>query len=321
MKKTFLWVAAFCAVSALQVQAQEQIEDGAFEYWEEMTITTDEGETAYDLASPFWGTLNMLATLPPDQFTGPLTVFRDAGRSGQAEDYAPRMESNSMVYGNNETIFLPGVVGAFTVITENQTAKFGRPFTSRPVALKGYMKYAPVNGDSASIFVELYKYVEGYGQQKIGRVEQIYKSEVSDWTEFNLPIVYQSDVAPDSVTVLFVSSAGYDFDNLFNCKGQSGSTLWVDDVEFVYEEQATETINPMQAASVYPNPSSNGVFSVQVPAACRADVISLSGQRMMSRSFAHAGEYTLDLSSYVPGMYMLRLQGDQDTTVLKIVRR
>lgn len=323
MKKTFLLIASMFAFGAV-VSAQDnpQIEDGGFDFWHEDEDAR--GEKFYDLSDEFWGTLNMLATLPPEQFTGPVTVFRDKGRSGADDDYAPRMESSSMVFGEESTtIFLPGVVGAMTVITETQTAKFGRPFEGRPSSLKGYMKYSPVEGDSASIFVELYKFNEALGtRQIIGRVEKKFYESINDWTEFNLDIKYNSDVMPDSVTVLFVSSAGYNFDDLFACKGQKGSALWVDDVEFVYGGQtAVESGAGLEGVRAYPNPSLTGVFQVSVPSACSAQVVSLSGQVVLNREFRQAGEYELNLGQYAPGVYMLRLQAENGTSVLKLVRR
>lgn len=322
MKKTFLFLAAMVAFGMNASAQQEQIEDGSFDFWKEETDAR--GEKFHDLSDPFWGTLNMLATLPAEQFTGPVTVFRDKGRTGADDDYAPRMQSDTMTYGQDaETIFLPGVVGAMTVITETQTAQFGRPFSSRPLSLKGYMKYTPVNGDSASIFVELYKYNEVIGERQIiGKVEKIFHEAINDWTEFELDIKYNSDVEPDSVTVLFVSSAGYDFDNLFKCKGQTGSKLWVDDVQFVYEDGTSVVeLNEMVAAKAYPNPSATGEFNVLVPAACRAQVVSISGQVVMNCEFQKAGQYAINLGQYAPGVYMLRLQGERGTSVLKLVRK
>ena len=388
--------------------AQNQaLPDGKFEQWEQGT--TDAGDAYDDLASPFWESLNILATLPPEDFTGPVTLFKDKGRSGEEGDYSVKMVSNELIFGQESTyIFLPGVVGAMTVLIDAQSAKFGRPFVSRPTAIKGYMKYAPVEKDSASIFVELYKYNAEVGRRVIiGRVEQIFKDSVKDWTEFELPIAYNSDITPDSITVLFVSSAGYDFEDLFNCHGQVGSTLWVDDVEFVYSATPAETVqtptfsvtagevekgtkvtiscategakiyyttdgstpsassteytteitieetitlkaiavkegmanssvaeatytvkgetaneNPVLASSnLYPNPSFNGLFNLNVKAACKMEVISISGQLVMRQNMATPGAYTVDLSRFAPGVYYIRLSNREGSATLKAVRR
>lgn len=322
MKKTILFLGVLSIFMGKSMAQNQPLPDGKFEQWEQGT--TDRGESYDDLANPFWKSLNVLATLPPEMSTGPVTLFKDKGRSGADNDFAPMMKSNTLMLADKE-IFLPGVVGAMTVVTEKQTATFGRPFTSRPDAIKGYMKYEPVNGDSASIFVEVYKYNEAAGiRQMIGRVEKFFKESVKDWTVFELPIVYNADITPDSITVLFVSSAGYRFDSLFECKGQVGSTLWVDDVEFVYKgsDPSTNNENPVLASSkLYPNPSFNGIFNLNVKAACKMEVISVSGQLVMQQNLATPGAYTVDLSRFAPGVYYIRLSNKQGSASLKAVRR
>lgn len=321
MKKTFLFVSALSLFLGQGMAQNEALPDGKFEYWEQEKLYGSD-ETYDDLAHPFWESLNILATLPPDLFTGPVTLFKDKGRSGAADDFAPKMVSNFMKFGEDKEIFLPGVVGAITVWTDKQTATFGRPFASRPKAIKGYMKYAPVNGDSACIFVEVYKYNAAAGmRQTIGSVKKIYKDSVKDWTAFEWPLTYNSDMTPDSISVLFVSSAGYDFDDLFNCKGQIGSTIWVDDVEFVYDGVSVQENPELAATRLYPNPSADGVFHLDVKAACRVEVISMAGQVLRRTEFSAPGRYSLNLGAFVNGVYYVRLSNHDGAAVLKAVRR
>ena len=315
------------AWGGLQAQTQDSLfSDPGFDYWEtgqgQDTVTYD------DLMDPFWGSLNFLATLPPEMFTGPVTLFKEAGRSGEAEDFAPRMESSSMVFGGEGVeLFIPGVVGTITVDIANIDATLGYPFTSRPLGMKGYMKYAPVNGDSASIFVELKRYNEDLGMsQMIGRGELIFKEAVADWTEFDLTIEYKSQVQPDSITVLFVASAGYNFDNFLACQGQKGSSLWVDDVQMYYEE-ATPEPDPsanenaaLAASRLYPNPSADGRFNLQLSEACRVQVLSVTGQLLQDQEMA-AGVQALDLSKYAPAYYVVRLSNEKGSAALKAVVR
>ena len=315
------------AWGGLQAQTQDSLfSDPGFDYWE--SGEGQDGVTYDDLMDPFWGSLNELATLPPDMFTGPVTLFKDAGRSGEAEDFAPRMESSSMVFGGEGMeLFIPGVVGTIDVDFANIDATLGYPFTSRPLGMKGYMKYAPVNGDSASIFVELKRYNEDLGKsQMIGRGELIFKEAVADWTEFDLTIEYKSQVQPDSITVLFVASAGYNFDNFLACQGQKGSSLWVDDVQLYYEE-ATPEPDPsanenaaLAASRLYPNPSADGRFNLQLSEACRVQVLSVTGQLLQDQEMA-AGVQALDLSKYAPAYYVVRLSNEKGSAALKAVVR
>lgn len=315
------------AWGGLQAQTQDSLfSDPGFDYWE--SGEGQDGVTYDDLMDPFWGSLNFLATLPPEMFTGPVTLFKDAGRSGEAEDFAPRMKSSSMVFGGEGMeLFIPGVVGTITVDIANIDATLGYPFSYRPMGMKGYMKYAPVNGDSASIFVELKRYNEDLGMsQMIGRGELIFKEAVADWTEFDLTIEYKSQVQPDSITVLFVASAGYNFDNFLACQGQKGSSLWVDDVQLYYEE-ATPEPDPsanenaaLAASRLYPNPSADGRFNLQLSEACRVQVLSVTGQLLQDQEMA-AGVQALDLSKYAPAYYVVRLSNEKGSAALKAVVR
>ena len=119
MKKTLVLLTALLTVSFAWAQ---QLPDGGFEEWK--TGENYQKETFDDLANPFWQTLNVLSTLPPEMGTGPVVVFKEQGKTG----FCPRMESNQLTLGE-KTIFLPGVVGAMTVIIDKQTAQFGRPYS------------------------------------------------------------------------------------------------------------------------------------------------------------------------------------------------
>ncbi|MCM1041970.1 MAG: T9SS type A sorting domain-containing protein [Bacteroides sp.] len=322
MKKMILLLGLAPLFVGSVVAQNDTIEDGKFAYWEQKTGT--EGVKYDELSAPFWTSLNQLASLPADMFTGPVTMFKDPGRSGAVNDYAPRMVANQMLFGDSGMIFLPGVIGTIDVVFEKLTARTGRAFSSRPKAIRGYMKCAPVNGDSANIYVGLSRYNKTTGtRQVIGMVDKSYKETISEWTEFNLPIQYRSDDIPDTVIVLFVSSGGYDrnFKNLLHCQGQLGSMISVDDVEFVYDNVANETNEVLAGSKLYPNPSVSGVFNLNVGEACGMEVFSVSGQLIMQKNLATAGEYTVDLSRFAPGVYYIRLSNNDGMAALKAIKR
>lgn len=311
MKKTLVLLAALLTVSFAWAQ---QLPDGSFEEWK--TGKNYQGDTYDDLANPFWQTLNVLSTLPPEMGTGPVVVFKEQGKTG----FCPRMESNQLTLGE-KTIFLPGVVGAMTVIIDKQTAQFGRPYTGRPTALKGFMKYKPVEKDSAAIFVEVYKTSENGQRQKITRNEVIYKDAIEEWTEFEIPLEYLSDETPDSICVLFVSSAGYDFDDLFNCHGQIGSTLWVDDCRFIGvsdDHSANETAG-MLNVKAYPNPATD-VLNVVVDENAQLTIFDQAGRVLLQQNVV-AGENTLNIANLKAGFYTYRVMGAQKNGSGKFIKK
>ena len=327
MKKTLVILFALSFLTGKAMAQNEALPDGKFEYWKQEKLYGSE-ETYDDVAHPFWKSLNMLATLPPDMFTGPVTVFKDKGRSGAEGDFAPKMVSNFLKFGENKEIFLPGVVGALTVLIDEQSATFGRPFTSRPKAIRGYMKYTPVSGDSASIFVEIYKFDQTLGRrQKIGFVEKFYKETIKDWTKFELPIEYvdaeeDEKMTPDSATVLFVSSGGYNWDDLFECKGQIGSTLWVDDCEFVYDNGSTGTANEEAHAlktSVYPNPATDEL-NLFVEEEAQLLLMNQAGQ-VLRRQAVKMGENQINIGDLKVGFYTYQVVGAQKSGSGKFIKK
>ena len=84
----------------------------------------------------------------------------------------------------------------------------------------------------------------------------------------------------------------------------------------------TANENPVLASSnLYPNPSFNGLFNLNVKAACKMEVISISGQLVMRQNMATPGAYTVDLSRFAPGVYYIRLSNREGSATLKAVRR
>jgi hypothetical protein len=68
-----------------------------------------------------------------------------------------------------------------------------------------------------------------------------WSSEVSDWEDFSLDINYLKEGTPNCIQFFFTSSAGYDFVDLYNCKGGIGSQLFIDDIAFVGGVPVAET--------------------------------------------------------------------------------
>lgn len=250
MKKTVLVVALFIFASSLFAQ---EIVDGSFENnW--TSVPSERGEY-WDYENNLFRTLNSLYQLPTVPITTELTAFRE-GSNAQEGQYAIRLESASFA----GIVFVPGAfgtigenVGAEYVATGGITIK--TDFAHQPLFLKGYYKYAPVAGDSASIELEL-----SYHDEIIAHSLYIEKNAVNEWKAFSIPVTYSVPQAPTHLKLIFSSSAAYDFANLMNCAGQVGSALYIDNLSFQYDpEGLEEPLLGKQSVSVYPNPSSEMV--------------------------------------------------------------
>jgi hypothetical protein len=146
-------------------------------------------------------------------------------------------------------------IGNYKTNTSQPSASvtFGRPFTgARPTGLKGYYKYlpakitwpktitsttrpqTPLGTDQAHIYVKLWD-ADG---QEIAYGELTESNTVSEYTPFELGIVYADrTAAPAQISIVVTSSKyGGEFNGLKVC-GQvgEGSTLYVDEFELTYD--------------------------------------------------------------------------------------
>ena len=104
----------------------------------------------------------------------------------------------------------------------------GTPFTGRPQRLRGHFKF---NNDSPSMnnYGKAIVLLKKFNTQS-STIDTIAYAEstvqffpTSNWTAFELPLTYRSQLNPDSVVVYFQSS-GSDL----------SSTLWLDSLGFIY---------------------------------------------------------------------------------------
>lgn len=142
---------------------------------------------------------------------------------------------------------------------------FGRPFTARPTTLKGWFKYTckPIThvaddpadrfadaekgmNDKASIYIALGDWASPVRIQTKKSKRQLFDKNdpkiiayqemevgqtVGEWTEFKLKLDYRSLTRKPTYIIVVASASKYG--DYFT--GGDGSTLWLDDLELVYE--------------------------------------------------------------------------------------
>lgn len=165
--------------------------------------------------------------------------------------------------------------GRFNNLVGTSGAKidFGQPFTSKPIALKGYFQYAPVaidnegsnqpantvskgDMDVCSIFIILSKgtyQVDNTNiktlltEEKVKNIDQFIAygelpisecvSTNGQWKEFNIPLKYKEEAFGDKPTHLIIVCTSSKYGDYFT--GGKGSTLYLDDFELVYDGEPT----------------------------------------------------------------------------------
>ena len=211
------------------------ITGGCFDQW----VLVNDGYDNINMepAGDYLRTLNYLTTLPASAGgPGPLTT--DSTTDSYLGKYAALLVTKTFS-PQGTPILIPGLVGTDSLDIPNATIILGKRYsdTTLPAKFKGYYKYAPVSGDSAMVSILFSKYNPGlHKRDTIGLAREIYKTAVSNYTMIDLTINYFSTEKPDSLTLLICSSAGVNFVDLLNCKGQVGSQMWIDEIQFVMPE-------------------------------------------------------------------------------------
>lgn len=215
---------------------QTSIPEGGFENWVQ--------ESSYEEpAGNWWTSLNSLNSLG-----GPVTVTKVT--DFYSGSYAAKLETK--MWG---TFILPGLLVSGTFITSPPFVIQGQPFTDKPIRFKGYYKYISVNNDSAAIFAMLTKHNSITGKRDtLAIAKQAVLATTLTYTPFNLEFIYSSSETPDSIDVVFSSSA-----NGANFSGQIGSTLVVDEIVLEYGTGVFELLTPEVEVSLFPNPAAESI--------------------------------------------------------------
>jgi hypothetical protein len=302
--RKWIVLAAISCIANVNVKSQTPaFPDGGFETnWQE--FTSSKGKYWDFSKTYFLATLNQLYELEGEFGNAPLTAERLAGASAYDGNYSLKLISKNMTLGA-QTIFLPGVTAAFYVDILNVDCVLGKPFTARPTALKGWFKYVPVNGDSAEIEIRLKK-----NGALLGAGKQVVYDAVNDWTEFTVPLYYTSNATPDSIVVIFASSANYNFasiETLLKCHGQVGSALYLDNVSYDYTVSITEIAPYGNGIKLYPNPATEQL-NIQIAKETKGTVIIYDYlSRKVEEYPINGTQADIDVRKYASGSYLINV--------------
>ncbi len=290
--------------------SQSNISNGDFENWHNVVVsaTVSYEDIGTGPADNWTATLNSLAAVPPTAGgPGPVTVFKtDDKYSGT---YAAKAVSANFPLGP-ATIFIPGMVGTAIMDNANVRALLGKPCPNcKPLRFKGYYKFEPVNGDSCTALILLSKWNSTTKKRDtIGYGKMVQRSPVTHYTQFDIPINYTGSGAVDTMTLLVVSSAGFNVVNFLGSVGQPGNTMYIDALSLDYPDGIQQVLMPEIYVRAYPNPASeilhidlskelkNGYLEVYNSAGKLAGSYGLSGRNNI-----------VPVSGMVNGTYYFRL--------------
>jgi hypothetical protein len=212
--------------------AQQQLQNGNFEVWENVGTATEEPEN--------WSSLKTA-----DALTGsaPQVLTQDVGRLGGFSAHLEVIEvffipaNGIMTNGRVHADFNPENGYVYTQATDQQ---WHTVFASRPDSIVGWYKYAPQSGDKGKVEIILHTDqgqlpFDGFQANIIGRAKVEFTQPQPDWIRFSAPFNYWKIGNPEFI--LTTVAAG---DSTIS---KNGTILWVDDFELIYNDP---TVNSVQ---------------------------------------------------------------------------
>lgn len=260
--------------SIILLNGQDSIPNPDFELWNTNTAPTG------------WHTVNEI--LP----AGFVTCHQSS--NSYSGDFAIQLKTIHM-----DSVPIPGVMALGTVgmgYTEG-----GIAFSAKPISFKGFFIH-PTQGDEVMIIVQFYK-----NGNEIGTGFWSTSDSVSEFTEFNTPIYYQSTEMPDTLNITIVTD-----------QNTIGSSLLIDALAFEYTSTSISKNNSQQIA-IYPNPCNHHV-SLDLPGDTQADIqiFDMSGRRVLHTS---GRETRINTSTLKQGVYSLLIKVNNEIYQEKLIKQ
>jgi hypothetical protein len=215
-------------------------------------------------------------------------------------NYAIKM---TCMYSESAADFIPGFayLGNMNLLTGQ--GNIGVPFSETPIVYSGVYQHHVINpGDTAVIACVLSKWDASLSAQiEVASATMLTTTEVSEWTDFSIPFVYNSTETPDTMSVYLYSFGG------------DGASLSVDQLSFGssigIEEQSNEQVR------LFPNPANDEVWvdlgflrgeNIDV------DVFDMSGQKVCQAQWKNDRVRNLNIHDLSSGYYMIVLRTKEE---------
>ncbi|MCF8465376.1 MAG: T9SS type A sorting domain-containing protein [Flavobacteriales bacterium] len=290
MKKLLLTILSSACLS-ISLQAQiAQPTNANFENWQ--TYNGSIGNTYMEPVD--WNTGNECSEL-----INQLAVTQSS--DAYSGTYSARLETLP-AFGN---IKVNGVITTASMICSANSGgqEGGTAYTAMiPDSIVGFFKYAPSTNDSAYSQI---MFLANNDMDTISFTRINFSETVNEWTRFSAPITPAgSGQTPEKLSLFFNSSWGD------GAQGEAvvGSVFHIDSVHFIAVPAGIKETYNNADWSVYPNPATDilNVKSVTRKAA-NIEILDVTGKQVKHATVG-AGSATVDLSGFVPGMYLYQIK-------------
>jgi hypothetical protein len=231
-----LYTFTLFSILAFNLSAQTQIENGGFEFWDNLGQDTEEPQqwSSLKTATDDNNFLNLANQAPQ-------VVWRETSgvHSGSfclklvvaSYNVLAGLSPNGIL--TNGRVFSSTTPSDAYVYSDLSSSHWNTPCTDRPDSLIGWYKYSPQGGDKGKVEVLFHNNStqgqlpsNGSTSHWVGNGLVEFTSSQSIWKRFSFPINWLTNGIPNYV--LIVSTAGDETNSV------TGSTLWLDDLAFVY---------------------------------------------------------------------------------------
>jgi hypothetical protein len=189
-------------------------------------------------------------------------------------------------------------------------ALIGKPCADcKPSKFKGYYKYEPVGADSCTALLLLSRWNTGAKKRDtVGYGKMVEYNAVSTYTPFEIPINYLESGSVDTMSLLIISSAGYNLVVFTASHGNPGSTMYVDDLTLDYPSGIQQVLMPEVLVNVYPNPA-NDFIHLDLTGEFKTgtvEILNAEGQQVGSFNLSKKAN-TIPVHDFPVGSYYFRL--------------
>lgn len=304
MKNVTLTLLILSLASVSFSQIHDHIPNNLFDHWDNTPEKKVGGITypEYDIPAPdhFWTSGN--PSTRTISYTPPLTKTTDAYEG----KYAALMKSESFAFGTAAGALMTGRYAGG--LNPDKVIDWGVAWNGRPERFVGYYKYIPVDNDKCRGWIMFTKYSNGR-RDTLGEVHfpaAMEAATVTNYTKFDLPIVYRSTDEPDTIIMSLTSS----FDGN-NYNGGIGSALYIDKLLLLYPGETAINYTEKENAHfwVYPNPAISKInFTIDPDFADNSEVIIINSSGQKVDTFLTQGEFNeFDIAHYPSGTYFFEV--------------
>lgn len=313
-RSILLLVTIFFTVSIVAI-GQQQPQNPDFEEWEDVGIHPDTLEPVN------WSSLKTSDGGDLINMAIPVGWFQsEDAHSGM---YSVKLQSNEILSLVAPGVLTNGRVHAAVpptdayVYTVDTALEWHTNFTDLPDSLSIWSKYMPQGTDIAHIIAVLHtgeaKIFDSTMTNWVAVANVDIAGEVNDWTEFEVPFTYLSDITPEYLLFgIFIGDA---------VNATVGSILYLDDFEFIYHETGVPTYAKNDINVYFSNNQLIvDMHNTGMDEICKLEVVDLAGRVLISKPI-NPQEISTILTDIPAGIYIYSIKSETFKHAQKIVKK